>query len=84
MLGLPFADGSPDVVPTLEQKLPERPATPAERSLQIGRFPNAGRIVPELEHPEIREVIEPPYRIVYRAGARGCVDSLSLVTASAI
>ena len=38
------------------------------RSQQIARFPNSGRVVPELEHPEIREVIEPPYRLVYRVG----------------
>lgn len=36
------------------------------RSQQIARFPNSGRAVPEFEHPEIREVIEPPYRIIYR------------------
>jgi Plasmid stabilisation system protein. len=28
------------------------------RSQQIGQFPNSGRAVPELEHPEIREGIE--------------------------
>jgi addiction module RelE/StbE family toxin len=29
-------------------------------------FPRSGRIVPELADPQLREVIEPPYRIVYR------------------
>lgn len=29
------------------------------RSQQIARFPNSGRVVPELDHPGIREVIEP-------------------------
>jgi plasmid stabilization system protein ParE len=33
---------------------------------QLARFPDSGRVVPELEHPEIREVIRRPYRIVYR------------------
>jgi toxin ParE1/3/4 len=29
-------------------------------------FPRSGRIVPELTDPQLREIIEPPYRIVYR------------------
>ena len=29
-------------------------------------FPESGRIVPERQSPEIREVIVSPYRIVYR------------------
>ncbi len=29
-------------------------------------FPRSGRIVPELSDPHVREVIEAPYRIVYR------------------
>jgi len=29
-------------------------------------FPESGRSVPEFRNPAIREVIEPPYRIVYR------------------
>jgi toxin ParE1/3/4 len=36
------------------------------RSQQIGKFPISGRIVPEYELPDIREVIEGPYRIIYR------------------
>ena len=36
------------------------------RSEQIGSFPHAGRVVPEIEHPNIREVFEGPYRIIYR------------------
>jgi len=36
------------------------------RSDQIGTFPNSGRIVPEFADPRIREVLEVPYRIVYR------------------
>lgn len=28
-------------------------------------FPRSGREVPELGRPDVREVIEPPYRIVY-------------------
>ena len=36
------------------------------RSRQIGVFPQSGRMVPEYEDIEIREVVERPYRIVYR------------------
>jgi len=35
------------------------------RSIQIGRFPFSGRIVPEYELSEVREVIEGKYRIIY-------------------
>ena len=37
-----------------------------ERSEQITAFPRSGRMVPEYEAPDIREVIERPYRIIYR------------------
>ncbi|MEW6350052.1 MAG: type II toxin-antitoxin system RelE/ParE family toxin [Thermodesulfobacteriota bacterium] len=36
------------------------------RSKQIARFPLSGRVVPEYRGQDIREVIESPYRIVYR------------------
>jgi toxin ParE1/3/4 len=36
------------------------------RSQQISDFPRSGRMVPEYETPDIREVIERPYRIIYR------------------
>lgn len=29
-------------------------------------FPESGRAVPELDRPEIREIITRPYRVVYR------------------
>ena len=32
-------------------------------------FPKSGRIVPERQDPEIREVIVAPYRVVYRLRA---------------
>ena len=35
------------------------------RSQQIAQFPESGRIVPEAELPQIREVLEGPYRIMY-------------------
>ena len=40
-----------------------------QRSRQIGVFPHSGRMVPEYGDIEIREVIEPPYRIVYRVAS---------------
>lgn len=36
------------------------------RSEQIGNFPMSGRVVPEYDLSDIREVIEAPYRIIYR------------------
>ena len=37
-----------------------------KRSEQIAAFPQSRRMVPEYEAPDIREVIERPYRIIYR------------------
>ncbi len=36
------------------------------RSEQISMFPMSGRKVPEYELENIREIIEKPYRIIYR------------------
>ncbi len=54
----------------LEDEVGE-PAAPVlrgiiERALQITAFPQAGRTVPEYQDEEIREVIQGPYRLVYR------------------
>jgi toxin ParE1/3/4 len=38
------------------------------RLAQAQRFPESGRMVPEYERPEIRELIEFPYRVIYRRG----------------
>ncbi len=35
------------------------------RSQQIAKFPFSGRVVPEFEVPQIRQVLEGPYRIIY-------------------
>lgn len=35
------------------------------RSQQIGEFPLSGRVVPEFELAQIREVVEGSYRIIY-------------------
>ena len=36
-----------------------------KRSKQISTFPYSGRIVPEYELPEVRQIIEDRYRIIY-------------------
>ena len=36
------------------------------RSIQIAAFPESGRMVPEFDVDDVREVIENPYRIIYR------------------
>ncbi|MDO9557211.1 MAG: type II toxin-antitoxin system RelE/ParE family toxin [Coriobacteriia bacterium] len=33
---------------------------------QLATFPDSGKIVPEFETPWLRELEQPPYRIVYR------------------
>jgi len=37
------------------------------RSKQIARFPESGQIVAEYGDLGIREVVEPPYRLIYRS-----------------
>jgi len=37
-----------------------------DRTGQIEAFPESGRTVPEYHQPNVREVLEPPYRIIYR------------------
>lgn len=36
----------------------------------LADFPNAGRVLPELDDPSIREVIRKPCRIVYRVKSK--------------
>ena len=36
-----------------------------KRSIQIAEFPYSGRVVPEYELNELREVFQSPYRIIY-------------------
>jgi plasmid stabilization system protein ParE len=33
---------------------------------RLADYPESGRIVPEFELPQLREIIYPPFRIVYR------------------
>ncbi|MDP2300384.1 MAG: type II toxin-antitoxin system RelE/ParE family toxin [Coriobacteriia bacterium] len=37
-----------------------------ERIRSLERFPDLGRMVPELQRPEIREILVDPYRVPYR------------------
>jgi len=37
------------------------------RLRQVQQFPESGRQVPEAGNPEIRQLVESPYRIIYRA-----------------
>lgn len=37
-----------------------------EKARSVGTFPEAGRVVPEIGDPNIREVIYGSYRVVYR------------------
>jgi addiction module RelE/StbE family toxin len=39
------------------------------RSQQIGEFPLSGRVVREFEFPQVREVLEGSYRIIYHIKA---------------
>ena len=48
------------------------------RSQQLADFPRSGRIVPEYEAEDIREVIEKPYRLIYYLGPDQ-VEVLSVV-----
>ena len=37
-----------------------------QQSRSLAQFPGLGRMVPELQRPEIRELLVDPYRIQYR------------------
>ncbi len=36
----------------------------------LGKFPEAGRVVPEFGNEAIREIIRNPYRIIYRINSK--------------
>ncbi len=46
------------------------------REEQLMAFPLSGRVVSETERQDIREIIEPPYRIIYHLRA----DSIDILT----
>lgn len=51
----------------------QRIVTAVER---LRMFPDSGRMVPEIQRPELREVIVGKYRVVYRGNA----ESVEVVT----
>lgn len=52
------------------RRLPDQRRAPARqtdyRAERIPDFPQAGRVVPEFAVDDVREIIETPYRIIYR------------------
>lgn len=48
------------------------------RSEQIAAFPQSGRQVPEYDTPDVREIVEKPYRIIYRIKADQ-IDVLAVI-----
>jgi plasmid stabilization system protein ParE len=48
------------------------------RSIQLADSPLSGRIVPEFQAKDIREVIEKPYRIIYRV-KQDQIDVLAVI-----
>jgi toxin ParE1/3/4 len=49
-----------------------------ERTLILKTFPKAGRIVPELNNPAIRELIQGNYRIIYKIISESQADILTV------
>ncbi len=49
-----------------------------DRCAVAGQFPRGGRRVREYDSDTVREVIEPPYRIIYRVGD-GVIDVLAVM-----
>ncbi len=50
-------------IPETGRKLAEKVIVQTER---LTLYPDSGRIVPEFAAKDLREVIQPPFRIVYR------------------
>ena len=52
----------------------------SDRAGQLRAFPQSGRAVPETNHPDVRELLERPYRIIYHASP-DVVEVLAVVHA---
>ena len=48
------------------------------KTLILKSMPDVGRVVPELENSEIRELIEGNYRIIYRIKTKDSVEILTV------
>ena len=71
-----IAQTSPDYALRMVDRL-------TKRSIQIAEFPFSGRMVPEYELNEVREILEWPYRIIYLVcSAQSRVDVLAVVHGS--
>jgi toxin ParE1/3/4 len=55
-------------IPEVGERLLRKILSAAER---LADFPESGRIVPEFGMASLREIIHPPFRIVYRLDKRG-------------
>ena len=49
-----------------------------EKSEQLIKFPKLGRIVPEIEDPNIRELIIYSYRLIYEVSPKG-IEILAII-----
>lgn len=47
-------------------------------SQRLETLPRLGRAVPEFQHPELREILERPYRIIYLLGPEG-IDVITVM-----
>lgn len=54
-----IAEVAPLAAPKLVRRL-------VNRSSQLALLPYSGRAVPEYQQPDLRELLEQPYRIIYR------------------
>ncbi len=65
----------------IEQNSPHYASVIVDRVIRavdrLKDFPQSGRVVPEFERPDVREIVERPYRIVYRL-VRG--DEIHILT----
>lgn len=61
--------------PTYASRVVDRLTRSSE---ELARFPRSGRVVPEYESPDVREIIQRPYRIIYRV-KRDQIDILAVV-----
>ena len=71
-----IAQNSPEYAKQMVDRL-------TRRSQQIAKFPQSGRVVPEYQMEQVREVIERPYRIIYYIKPDQ-VDVLAVVHAARI
>jgi toxin ParE1/3/4 len=70
-----WTDGAnADLVAIFEHVAEDNPAAARDLASSLRRavqrladFPASGRVVPEIDDPAVREVIVPPYRVIYTA-----------------